>query len=95
MKIITVAIAQGAEQGLDKTLDNDRKKRYHDSMKKKEVNKMLKKWKKNTRKLTDQNIGEIAALRYAGWTLKEISEKYGVSKQRIHQVCMKFYKGGS
>ena len=45
------------------------------------------------KKLTEAEIKNIACMRYCGWTLEEIAEEYGVTKQRIGQILKEIYKG--
>ena len=48
------------------------------------------KTKKSVMQLLD---GEIKQLREAGYSLEQIADKGGVSKERVRQIIKKFYPG--
>jgi DNA-directed RNA polymerase sigma subunit (sigma70/sigma32) len=43
--------------------------------------------------ITEEDVKEIAGMRYAGLTLEQIGEEYGVTKQRIGQILKDIYNG--
>ena len=49
---------------------------------------MNKTYKQMIVELNKRNI-KIKLLRQAGWTLPKLSEKFGITTQRIHTICTK------
>lgn len=43
--------------------------------------------------MTKKEAAEARKMREAGCTYREIGQKYGVSRQRIHQICSYRFKG--